>query len=109
MSLDLLKYKFPTVSDADRAFPTFDTIPELLVEAKERGFDRYNATPYNKLFNNLFFSGGKINYKKELPEEFIRDCSRYLFSYMGSFAPKHEHKEAVCSMLLSELVELPKD
>lgn len=103
--MDLKTFKFPTVTGLDIAFSTQRTIPDLLAEAKERGF--YNGhTPYNNLFSELFFAGGKLNFKKDLPEEFRRAAMLYMKSFMGSFEPKHEEKEAICAMLLSELVEV---
>lgn len=96
--MDLRKFKFP---EPGICLPTDK---KLLAEAQGRGFDGGNG-PYNKLFNDLFFSGGELYFKKDLPEDFKRDATRYLKSFMGSFAPKHEHKEAICAMILSELVD----
>lgn len=105
--VNLQEFKFPVVSGADAAFPTFDAIPDLLKEARARGF--YSGhTPYNDLFSRLFFSGGKLNFKAGLPEEFKKNATAYMRAFMGSFAPKHEEKEAICAMLLSELVEIEK-
>jgi len=101
--LDLRAFKFPNVRGVDIAFPTFNTDPVLLAEARARGF--YNGnTKYNDLFSSLFYSGGKLNFKADLPEQFKKDATSYLRAFMGSFAPKHEEKEAICAMLLSELV-----
>lgn len=103
-TLDLKKFKFPNVTGADIAFPTFGTIKELLAEAKERGF--YNGnTPYNELFSNLFSEGGKVKFKNGLDEEFKKVAWSYCRSFMGSWSPKHEEKEAICAMLMSELLE----
>ena len=102
--MDLKTFEFPNVSGIDMVFSTFNTIPELLEEAKERGFDGGN-TPYNKLFSKLFFDGGKIRFKKNLDEDFKARAWPYCRSFMGSFDPKHEHKEAICAMLMSELLE----
>lgn len=102
--LDLRSFKFPKLTGLDMAFSTLRTDPELLAEAKARGF--YNSnTPHNKLFAELFFSGGKLNIKKDLPEDFRAAALPYLKSFMGSFEPQHEEKEAICAMLLSELVD----
>lgn len=106
--MDLKTFKFPATSDLDIAFPTFGTIPELLAEAKERGFYDGN-TPYNKMFSTLFFVGGAITYKKDLDPAFRQSASRYLRGFMGSFQPKHEEKEAICAMLLSELCVDPSE
>lgn len=108
--IDLTTYKFPVTTKADVAFPTFNTIPELLEEARLRGFEE-GDTPYNKLFSTLFFRGGKVKFKREINEDFKTSAWAYMRGFMGSFLPKHEHKEAICAMLLSELVEpeLDKD
>ncbi len=103
--MDLTKYNFPKVRDVDKVFPTFNTDLVLLAEAKKRGF--YNGrTPYNDLFSVLFFKGGGFTFKKGLDPEFKEAASLYLDAFMRSFAPKHEEKEAICSMLLSELAEI---
>lgn len=102
--MDLTAFEFPEVTTADIAFPTYGTIPELLAEAKERGF--YNGrTPYNDLFSNLFFNGGEINFKKDVDKAFKSKAWAYCRSFMQSWEPKHEEKEAICAMLMSELLE----
>lgn len=102
--LDLKTFEFPKVTGVDMAFPTFNTIPELLNEAKDRGFFN-DSNPYCRLFSKLFFSGGKVVFKKDIDEQVKLRIWSYLRSFMGSFAPKHEHKEAICAMLLSEICE----
>ena len=97
--MNLRNYKFQE--------PGFElpTDKKLLAEAEVRGF--YNGhTPYNDLFSELFFKGGRLNLKKDLNEQFKCKALPYLKAFMGSFRPKHEEKEAICAMLLSELVDL---
>ena len=80
---------------------------EFLLElAKERGF--YNGYgPYNELFAKLFYSGGTLNFKDGVyGKEFKNNATRYLKSLMISFTPQHEDKEAVCALILSELVDI---
>ena len=102
--MNLQDFKFPEVTGADMAFPTFNTITELLEEAKERKF--YNGdTPYNNLFSELFYSGGKVKFKEGINEEFKKKAWSYCRSFMGSWSPKHEEKEAICALLMSELLE----
>ena len=48
--MDLSKYKFPEVTSADLAFSTFDTIKELVEEAKKR-----NPQKGIKKFNEIFW------------------------------------------------------
>ena len=103
--MDLKQFSFPKLSQIDIAFSTLKTDPDLLKEACDRGF--YNGhTPHNELFSKLFFSGGELNFKKDLPEDFKNSATLYLKAFMMSFEPKHEEKEAICAMLLSELVEV---
>ena len=100
--MDLQKFKFPEVKGIDLAFPTTKTDKKLLSEAMARGF--YNGnTPFNKLFSNLFFNGGKIDIRKDIPKDFKESALRYLKSFMGSWEPKHEEKEAICALILSEI------
>ena len=104
-TLDLKSFSFPNVTGVDIAFSTFDTIPELLEEAKARGF--YNGhTKYNNLFSSLFFSGGEVKFKSGLDDDFKKRAWAYCRSLMSSFSPRHEDKEAVCAMLMSELLTI---
>lgn len=103
--MDLTKFKFPEVNGAiDMAFSTFGTDKALLNEAKERGFYT-GQTPYNSLFSKLFFTGGQVKFKEGLDEEFKNKAWTYCRAFMCSWEPKHEEKDAICAMLLSELCE----
>jgi hypothetical protein len=105
--MDLINFDFPELNGPDMIFSGLKTDGRLLNEAKERDF--YNGnTKYNKLFSILFFEGGKLEVKKDLPEKFRNNCLRYLKAFMGSFEPKHEEKEAICALLLSELIDIKK-
>lgn len=102
--MNLKEFDFPKTKGIDQAFPTFKTIPELLQEAKDRKF--YNGrTVYNSLFSQLFFNGGKVTFKKDVDETFKAKAWPYLRSFMGSWEPSHEEKDAICAMLMSELLE----
>lgn len=101
--MDLTKYKFQSTDSF-----AIKTDKALLNEARERGF--YNEyTPYNKLFKDLFFKGGQVTFKPNLDQEFKKKAWSYCRSFMSSFEPKHEEKEAICAMLMSELLELEYD
>lgn len=105
--MDLKTFEFPKLEGLDMAFSTIRTDPKLLAEAKERGF--YNGdTDYNGLFSDLFFSGGKVEFKKDVDEDFKAKAWPYCRAFMGSWEPKHEEKEAICAMLMSELLVAPK-
>ncbi len=106
--MDLTKFSFPIIKGIDAAFSLVKTNPELLAEAKSRGF--YNGrTEYNRLFSILFFSGGKIAFKDGINDDFRKSAWPYCRALMSSFEPKHEEKEAVCAMLMSELLDPPKE
>jgi hypothetical protein len=97
--MDITKHKFGKIDWSMK------TDQKLLTEAKARDF-YCGHTKYNDLFSSLFFSGGTLNLKKDLDEEFKKKVLPYLKSFMGSFDPRHEDKEAICALLLSELVEI---
>ena len=97
--MELKEYKFEELSFM------LGTDKKLLSEARKRGF--YNGnTPYNKLFSSLFFSGGTLNFKKDLDDNFKSKALPYLKAFMQSFEPKHEEKEAISALILSELVDV---
>lgn len=101
--MDIIKFNFPQVTELDMVFPTFETDKELLKEAKERGF--YDGkTPYNKLFRKIFYEGGTVRFKADLDKEFVNKAWPYVKSFMGSWAPKHQEKEAICALLFSEML-----
>ena len=103
-TLDLTKYNFPKVTGVDLAFPTLNTDKRLLAEAVARGFDEH-YNPYNRLVSQIFFSGGRLKFKEGVDEEFRKRALMYFRALIGSFAPKHEDKTAVCAMILSEIAE----
>lgn len=103
--LNLKEYPFPSLTAVDLSFPVVDIDIVLLKEAQTRGFDDHNNA-YYKLFMSLFFNGGSVKFKNGLNDDFKTRCWMYMKCLAGSFAPKHEHKSAVCAMLLSELCEL---
>ena len=102
-ALDLKTFPWPKVTVLDVVFPTANTDPALLAEAKRRGYGDYPTKPGIKMFSTLFYEGGKIKYRDDVPEEHRKAVYAYLRSFIGSWAPKHEHKEAICGMLLDEI------
>lgn len=99
--MKLQDYKFPNVTTADIAFSTFDTDKTLLAEAEKR-----TLTKGREKFNELFFSGGKLKFKDDVKGTWKENAFLYARALMGSFAPKHEHKEAVCAMIFEECLDL---
>ena len=98
VNMDLINYDFKDI------MACMTTDKKLLAEARERGF--YNGnTKYNKLFSNLFFSRGRINLRKDIDKQFRQRALEYLRAFMGSFEPKHEEKEAISALILSEIAK----
>ena len=94
------------VSDVQLAFPAnvddylppWDTIPE---EFKGHG------NKWNSLFNMVFFGSSRAKDVWMKPKEGVDPAlaGRHLKCVMGSFAPKHQHKEAGMAYLMSEWFE----
>lgn len=85
--------------------------PELLELAKMRNFYHTPSGEYNEIFSQLFFKGGKLVKKKELHKykpEYVSIIMRLILTLMQSFRPSHEEKEAVCALLLSEIIDSDK-
>jgi len=95
--MDITKYTFNELS------VTMPTDPKLLNEAISRGFYN-NHTKYNKLFSTLFFDGGTLDFKEDISIQFKANATMYLKSFMRSMIPSHGEKDAICALLLSELV-----
>ena len=102
--INLKTYPFPNVTGVDLAFSTFKTDEKLLEEARRRGFTNSNNV-YNRIFSKLFYSGGKLVFKKDLHPNLKNFAWPYCRSLMGSFEPKHQDKEAVCAMIMSEVLD----
>lgn len=101
--LNLSTFKFPEMNPVDEIFPTAETNTELLEEARLRGYCDKDLAG-NKIFNSWFFRGIKevtIRDKKNAQPAYA-----YMRSLIGSFAPKHEHKEAVCAMIIDEFLKV---
>lgn len=99
--MELSTYKFPEVTKVDLAFPTFNTTKELVEEAKKR-----NPQKGMKKFSELFYSGGEIELKDDVKGTWKENAFMYARALMGSFAPKHEHKELVVGMIFEECLVL---
>lgn len=105
-------YPTPTVVDVDDAtlafpadvsdmLPPWEAIPNRF---KCRGTDE-KADKWLNLFSDLFFRG--VDSIALAPKEGIDavKASRMIKACMGSYQPKHEHKEAGCAYLLDTFFE----
>lgn len=99
--MDLSTYKFPEVTNVDLAFPALNTTEELVEEAKRR-----NPEKGMQKFSELFYSGGKIELKKDVEGTWKARAYMYARALMGSRSPKHEHKELVVGMIFEECLVL---
>ncbi len=96
----------PEVSDGNMLFgqniplPAWDDIPEK--------FHRYGGTPFNKIASTLFFEGGRLSDFGLTPKDGVDQdkAMRAIRCCLGSFEPKHEHKEAGVAFMFSEWFDL---
>ena len=102
----------PDVTGADIAFgsikhmPRFGTIPEE--------FQRHHGNVYCKAVSSWFYSGAKavnnvltvdgVEFRPKAGVNFGKALGA-IRAVLGSFEPKHEHKEAACAYMLSEWFE----
>lgn len=93
------------VDDVTLAFPA--TVKHLMPNMKDipEEFKQYNGTKWNKLVGQWFFNGLSKLELVPRPEVDANKDFRHIQAIMGSFEPKHEHKEAACAYLLSEWFE----
>ena len=90
------------LSDLDLAFPAkvSQLMPKYTDIPKEfTDFNRHNK--WQQMVSDWFFCGLKD--LKLAPKAGIdsKKAIRHISAIMGSFEPKHEHKEAACAYLLS--------
>ncbi len=99
--MDLSTYKFLEVTDVDLVFPTFNTTKELVEEAEKR-----NPKKGIEKFSELLYSGCKIELKDDVKGTWKENAYRYALALIGSWEPKHEHKELVVGMIFEECLVL---
>lgn len=89
----------PEITDLDAAFGTTKGLPEYSQIPKQF---KDGSTKWNKLFSDAFYSG--IKSLKLAPKNGIDSAKawRHIRALMGSFQPRHEHKEAGCAYLMSQ-------
>lgn len=103
----------PELTGADVAFGNVKHMPKM-ADIPER-FTHHNGTPFNNAVSMWFFKGGErdgrsiiIDGKTFTAKEGV-DATKALSAIkavLGSFEPKHEHKEAACAYMLSEWFDL---
>jgi len=98
----------PVLTGADVAFggikhmPKYEDVPDNFKESYD---------PFCKAVSSWFFSGAKgipngleINGQKFVAKDGVDSVMalRAIKAVLGSFEPKHEHKEAACAYMLAE-------
>lgn len=95
-------FTLPTnVSDIDVAFPTKVSDMMPVYEDIPTEYKHFKGTIWNRLVADWFFHGVhdlKIKWRKEVDPEAAMRHIKYI---LGSWEPKHEHKEAGVAYLLS--------
>ena len=93
------RLEFPEVTDVSIAFGGY---PRDWFDAALKKAEGIEPEWENKA-NELFFNGGKIDINKSLPEDYRAKGFRMLQAVLGSWEPKHEHKAAVCGLILKSI------
>lgn len=92
------------VSDLEIAFPA--SIEKLMPKYEDipKEFKR-GDTKWNKIMSTWFFSGLKKFDPKPKNGIDVKMAIRHLKAILGSYEPKHEHKEAAVAYLMSKWFE----
>lgn len=99
--MELKDYQWPELSALDIAFSTTKAPKELVEEAEKRDLSKGE-----KKFNELFFSGGRIQRQADVDGTWKEKALAFAISLMKSWEPKHEHKAAICAMIFEETLVL---
>lgn len=105
---DPTTFKPVTIDGARAAFPASvsDLMPPM--EAIPDEFKNWHGTEWNRLFADWFYSGLKSLDLTPQPGIDKDAALRHIKTVMGSWEPKHEHKEAAVAYLLSLWFTDPK-
>jgi hypothetical protein len=93
------RIKFPEVTDVDIAFGNY---PEKWFQ---KMLQENSPRKYKEMASNLFFNGGDVPFNEDLPVVYLNNGFRILRTVLGSFKPKHEHKEHVAGVVLKNICE----
>lgn len=105
----------PDINRLDMAFgnikhmPKYDTLPDE--------FKRFHGNPFSEAVSSWFFSGAKA-YPNGIEIDGVKFVAKdgvpagnalaAIRAILGSFEPKHEHKQAACAYLLHEWFDIEK-
>lgn len=96
------------VTKVDMVFGSIKWLPKM--EEIPEEFKRHDGTIWNRLFNRLFAGvlraeDLQFGIKDGVTQEQASEQWSKFCATMTSFAPKHEHKEAGCAYLLSQVFD----
>lgn len=102
----------PDVDGLDVAFGNIKHMPKY--ETVPLQFKKHNGNAYVKAVSKWFFRGAErhgdtltvdgVSFKARKGVDAIKALAA-IKAVLGSFEPKHEHKEAACAFMLSEWFE----
>lgn len=100
-----IMFQVKEISDMEAAFPA--DVKRLMPKWEEipEEFKKFGGTPWNAIFNEWFYSGLKDMKAVPKPGVDRNKALRHILTIMRSYEPKHEHKEAAVSFLMSEWFE----
>lgn len=96
--IDAATLVFP--ANVSHLMPAYGKIPDE--------FKRSSGTKWNDLFSKWFFGGVKglrFVRKPGVDDATAEKALRQIRCVMGSYEPKHEHKEAACAYMLSRFFD----
>lgn len=105
----------PDLDGASVAFGRIDHMPKYETVPEE--FKSHHGNPFCDAVSSWFFSGAKregrsliVDGKTFTAKDGVDadKALRAIRAVLGSFEPKHEHKEAACAYMLSEWFDLAK-
>lgn len=93
--------KIPDLVDADVVFGNIEHLPPYNAIPNEFKSSR---NPFAEIATRLFFQGGRLSDFGLTPKPGVdlEKASRAVKATLGSWEPKHEHKEAGVAFMLSE-------
>jgi len=95
--------EIPEVTDGEIAFGTAKALP--VYDSLPEEFQRHNGTKWNELVSAMFFCG--LREIDATPKEGVDEekAWRAIRAHLGSWEPKHEHKEAGVAYMMSQWFE----
>jgi len=98
------RLEFPEIGDAAMAFGDYP--PTWFDEALNK-VEKEDPVEqkWKDMMEQLFFSGGRVEWNEQLPADYLLRGIKMFKAVIGSFTPKHEHKETVAAHILRSLCE----